>query len=237
MASLLEKNANCTVRLDKLKTKWQQMQWFLGYLFDEWLNPCATKSVRGWMNTVFVKIDSLIEGQITKIKTTLEYSRLKEKDNDGSNPIIAPLCYNISHWVLRIIKDEIKKAPKILADPKNLCGHWIYIPLKLEDVHIFWRSLKINGLLRIGGQHSHEESDLQKQLHDFTVYEAMSSCPKYLTSCYPIKSGSCTVLPFYSSTDQVEDTVAIGYLADSERFILHMKNNFTLPPLYEQWSW
>ncbi|KAI5668678.1 hypothetical protein M9H77_18531 [Catharanthus roseus] len=77
------------------------------------------------LDTVFLKIDSLIEGHITEIKTTLEYSRLKEKDNDNSNPIIAQLCYNVSHLALRIIKDEIKRALKILSDPENLCGHWI----------------------------------------------------------------------------------------------------------------
>ncbi|KAI5681387.1 hypothetical protein M9H77_02614 [Catharanthus roseus] len=114
-------------------------------------------------------------GQITEIKTTLEYSRLKE-----SNPVIAQLYYNVSHLVVKIIKDEKKRAAKILVDLENLCGHWVrtshmlpyscelfkryqmYIPLKLEDVHVFLRSLEINGLSGIGGQQSAQESDLQK---------------------------------------------------------------------------
>ncbi|KAI5683989.1 hypothetical protein M9H77_05217 [Catharanthus roseus] len=93
-------------------------------------------TTQGDLDIVFLKIDSLIEGQITKIKTTLEYSRLKEKDNDKSNPII------------------------ILTYPENLCRHWVrtshmlpcsyellklyqlYIPLKLEDIHIFWSHSK-----------------------------------------------------------------------------------------------
>ncbi|KAI5680611.1 hypothetical protein M9H77_01838 [Catharanthus roseus] len=113
-----------------------------GYLFDEWLNPFAPKFMRVWT----------------------------EKDNDKSNPIIAPLCYNL------------------------------YLQLKLEDVHICWRLLEINELSGIGRQQSHEESDLQKQLLDFTGIlrefstrlpseVPTSSYPKYLTSCYPIKSG------------------------------------------------
>ncbi|KAI5677931.1 hypothetical protein M9H77_08881 [Catharanthus roseus] len=79
----------------------------------------------GDLDTVFLKIDSLIEGQITEIKTTIGYARLKEKDNDKSNPVIAQLCYNVSHLALRIIKDEIKRAPKILVDPEDLCRHWV----------------------------------------------------------------------------------------------------------------
>ncbi|KAI5678796.1 hypothetical protein M9H77_09746 [Catharanthus roseus] len=52
-------------------------------------------------------------GKITEIKTTLEYSRLKERDSDKNNPVIAQLCYNI------------KRVPKILVDPENLCKHWL----------------------------------------------------------------------------------------------------------------
>ncbi|KAI5678927.1 hypothetical protein M9H77_09877 [Catharanthus roseus] len=120
------------------------------------------------------------------------------KDNDKSNPVIAQLCYNVSHLALRIIKEEIKRASNILADPENLCRHWvrtsyilpcscelfkryqIFIPLKLEDFHIFWRSLEINGLSRIGGQQSHDESDLQKQLLNFIgILQEFSTQPPY----------------------------------------------------------
>ncbi|KAI5681833.1 hypothetical protein M9H77_03061 [Catharanthus roseus] len=61
-----------------------------------------------------------------------------EKGNDKNNSVIAHLYYNM------------------------------YTPLKLEDVHIFWRSLKMNGLSGIGGQQSAQETDLQKQQLDFT---------------------------------------------------------------------
>ncbi|KAI5658216.1 hypothetical protein M9H77_27009 [Catharanthus roseus] len=79
----------------------------------------------GDLDTAFLKIDSLIEGQIAEMKTTLEYSRLKEKEKDKSNPIIAQLRYNVSHLALKFIKDEIKRVLKILVDLENLCGQWV----------------------------------------------------------------------------------------------------------------
>lgn len=108
---------------------------------------------------------------------------MKEKDNDNSNPMIAYLYYNVSHLTLKIIKDEIRRVPKILTDPKNLCGHYIRTshklpcsrvtqnipdvhPLKLDDVHNFWTSLEIKGVSGIGGQQSTQESYLQYQLYD-----------------------------------------------------------------------
>ncbi|KAI5677163.1 hypothetical protein M9H77_08113 [Catharanthus roseus] len=74
------------------------------------------------LDTVFLKIDFLIEGQITDITTTLEYSQMKEKDNGKSNLVIAQVCYNIGHLALKIIKDEIMRAPKILVIQK-FCVH------------------------------------------------------------------------------------------------------------------
>ncbi|KAI5662132.1 hypothetical protein M9H77_21455 [Catharanthus roseus] len=89
------------------------------------------------------------------------------KDNDKNNPVIAQLCYNVSHLALKIIKDEIKRAAKMLADLDNLCRYWVrtshmlpcscellkqyqmYIPLKLKDLHIFWRSLEINRVIEM----------------------------------------------------------------------------------------
>ncbi|KAI5649554.1 hypothetical protein M9H77_35559 [Catharanthus roseus] len=47
-----------------------------------WLLTC-----HGDLDTVFLNIDSLIEGQMVDIKTSLEYSRTKEKFNVKSNPI------------------------------------------------------------------------------------------------------------------------------------------------------
>ncbi|KAI5677930.1 hypothetical protein M9H77_08880 [Catharanthus roseus] len=146
----------------------------------------------------------------------------------------------------------------------------MYIPLKLEDVQFFLRSLKINGLSGIGGQQSTQEK-----------------LPKYLIFCYPVKSirsgfgcssdgrdkshwehiqidhtrikkssdlvrGSeegdrdvclgveveAKVGDRAQASDHVGNTIVVGHLADNEHFIaLHMKNNFPLPPIYEQWWW
>ncbi|KAI5647670.1 hypothetical protein M9H77_33675 [Catharanthus roseus] len=92
---------------------WKSRPDFLHYLFNNWLNPFAHKSVRCWtksymhfgvkttnlaeseysvlklwlstchgdLNTVFLNIDSLIEGQIADIKASLEFSKTKEKNN------------------------------------------------------------------------------------------------------------------------------------------------------------
>ncbi|KAI5668118.1 hypothetical protein M9H77_17971 [Catharanthus roseus] len=47
-----------------------------------WLSTC-----HGDLDTVFLDIDSLIEGQIADIKASLEFSRTKEKYNAKSNHI------------------------------------------------------------------------------------------------------------------------------------------------------
>ncbi|KAI5681744.1 hypothetical protein M9H77_02972 [Catharanthus roseus] len=120
MASLLEKNMDCACEI------------FFAFRVGDHESGRERTFVVEWvatrhndLGTIFLKIDYLIDGQTTEIKTTLEYSRLKEKDKDKSNPIIAQMCYNVSHLALRIIKEEIKRASKILVDPENLCGHWV----------------------------------------------------------------------------------------------------------------
>ncbi|KAI5647813.1 hypothetical protein M9H77_33818 [Catharanthus roseus] len=70
-----------------------------------WLSMC-----HGDLDTVFLNIDSLIQGQITEIKYTLEISKLKEKYGAKSNPIVKNLSNKISHLGLKKIMDELKKA-------------------------------------------------------------------------------------------------------------------------------
>ncbi|KAI5666007.1 hypothetical protein M9H77_15860 [Catharanthus roseus] len=48
-----------------------------------WLSTC-----RGNLDTVLLNIDSVIESQIAEIKSSLEISKLKEKFNAKSNPIL-----------------------------------------------------------------------------------------------------------------------------------------------------
>ncbi|KAI5649584.1 hypothetical protein M9H77_35589 [Catharanthus roseus] len=78
-----------------------------------WLLTCHSD----W-DTVFLNIDSLIEGQIADIKSSLEYSRLKKRFNAKSNQILKNINYKISHLALKKIWVVIKRAPEINDDPK-----------------------------------------------------------------------------------------------------------------------
>ncbi|KAI5648968.1 hypothetical protein M9H77_34973 [Catharanthus roseus] len=88
-----------------------------------WLLTC-----HGDLDTAFLNIDSLIEGEIVEIKSLLEYLSLKEKYNAKSNPILKNVSNNISHLALKKIWFEIKRAPEIIDDPKNKCGHYLRTP-------------------------------------------------------------------------------------------------------------
>ncbi|KAI5664065.1 hypothetical protein M9H77_23388 [Catharanthus roseus] len=220
------------------------------------------------LDTVFLKINSLIKRQITEIKSILEYSRLKEKDNDESNPIIAQLCYNVSHQTLKIIKDEIKRAPKILANLENLYGHW---DQDLEQGLVGGRHgrLGVEVEATVGEQtqichlcqdrmcgfsytvcrqiwtEMHEKQDMYwncfggsarfyKILHGcvhwdsfaprdcwMDVHDHLIPAANTLNLCILliVKQDNCTVLPFYSSSDQLRNSVVIGHLVDNEHFI------------------
>ncbi|KAI5678620.1 hypothetical protein M9H77_09570 [Catharanthus roseus] len=85
-----------------------------------WLSTC-----HGDLDTVFLNIDSLIEGQITDIKASLEFSKTKEKNNAKSNHIFYIVSNKISHLVLQKIWSEITRAAGIYDDPKNKCEHYL----------------------------------------------------------------------------------------------------------------
>ncbi|KAI5683223.1 hypothetical protein M9H77_04451 [Catharanthus roseus] len=129
-----------------------------------WFSTC-----HGDLDTVFfnidslLNIDSLIESKIADIKSSLEYSRVKENFNAKSNPILRNISNKISHLALKKIWVEIKRAPEIIDDPKNKCGHYIrtshglpcscefitrlshMLPLQLVDIEAFWKTLEIGG--------------------------------------------------------------------------------------------
>ncbi|KAI5659367.1 hypothetical protein M9H77_28160 [Catharanthus roseus] len=119
----------CHRKLDGLKTKWQQRPDFIHYLFNTWLNPLAHKFCRH----LFLNIDSLIEGQIAKINKPLEISKLKEKYGAKSNLILKNIGNITSHLALKKIWLEIKRAHKIVDDPKNKCG--LKIGVDIPTVH------------------------------------------------------------------------------------------------------
>ncbi|KAI5656515.1 hypothetical protein M9H77_25308 [Catharanthus roseus] len=71
------------------------------------------------LDTVFLNIGSIIEGQIVEIKKSLEYSMLKQKYNTKSNMILKNISNNISHLASKKILLELKRAPEIIDDLKN----------------------------------------------------------------------------------------------------------------------
>ncbi|KAI5654928.1 hypothetical protein M9H77_32115 [Catharanthus roseus] len=79
-----------------------------------WLSTC-----HGDLDTVFLNIDSLIEGQIADIKASLEFSKTKEKHNAKSNHIFYIESNKISHLAFKMIWSEITRAAGIYDDPKN----------------------------------------------------------------------------------------------------------------------
>lgn len=62
------------------------------------------------LDMIFLKIHSLIEGQVVEIKRTLEYSRMKEKYNASSNRVPKEIMGDISHLAMNIIHREIKSV-------------------------------------------------------------------------------------------------------------------------------
>ncbi|KAI5681888.1 hypothetical protein M9H77_03116 [Catharanthus roseus] len=125
-----------------------------------WLLKC-----HGDLGTVFLNIDSLVEGQIADIKRSLEISRVKEKFNAKSNSILRNISNKINHLALKKIWVKIKRAPEIIEDPKNKCGHYMRIlhglpyscelitrfaqmlPLQLKDIDIDFEMHALTNLL------------------------------------------------------------------------------------------
>ncbi|KAI5661695.1 hypothetical protein M9H77_21018 [Catharanthus roseus] len=141
-----------------------------------WLSTC-----HGDLDTAFFNIDSLIQGQITEIKYTLEISRLKEKYGAKSNPIVKNLSNKISHLGLKKIMDELKKARQMVEEPDSNCLHYLrkshslpcvcelvnwcqyLIPIQEEDVDILWRKLEIGS--DIPKEH---HRDMETEIRDLT---------------------------------------------------------------------
>ncbi|KAI5667988.1 hypothetical protein M9H77_17841 [Catharanthus roseus] len=85
-----------------------------------WLSTCHSD-----LDTVFLNIDSLIQGQIAKIKYTLEISKLNEKYGDKSNVMLKNLSNKVSHLALEKIMDELKKAREMVEEPGSNCLHYL----------------------------------------------------------------------------------------------------------------
>ncbi|KAI5667970.1 hypothetical protein M9H77_17823 [Catharanthus roseus] len=142
-----------------------------------WLSTC-----HGDLDTVFLNVDSVIESQIAEIKSLLENSKLKEKFNARSNPILKNISNRICHWALKKIWCEIKRARELVNDAQNKFSHYLRkshglpcvcellsryehcIPLQLEDVSIFWRTLEIG--VHIPSAHAW---DIESEICDLTT--------------------------------------------------------------------
>ncbi|KAI5677226.1 hypothetical protein M9H77_08176 [Catharanthus roseus] len=141
-----------------------------------WLSTC-----HGDLDTVFLNIDSLIEGQIADIKASLEFSRTKEKHNAKSHNIFYIVSNKISHLAFKKIWSEITRAAGIYDDPKNKCGHYLrtshglpcacelitrfdhVLPIQLHDIDVFWQTLEI------GGPHpSARQQDMDSEMRSLT---------------------------------------------------------------------
>ncbi|KAI5667453.1 hypothetical protein M9H77_17306 [Catharanthus roseus] len=98
------------------------------------------------LDKVFLKINSLIERQIAEIKTTLEQSRLKKKDNDKSNPIIAELYYNGIGGQQSAQESDLQYQLHDLAcygDAKNI----LYPTIPLNPEKVRFQMLHLGSLL------------------------------------------------------------------------------------------
>ncbi|KAI5658379.1 hypothetical protein M9H77_27172 [Catharanthus roseus] len=141
-----------------------------------WLSTC-----HGDLDTVFFNIDSLIKGQIADIKTSLEFSKTKERNNAKSNHIFYIVSNKISHLALKKIWSEITRAAGIYDDPKNKHGHYLrtsyslpcacelitrfvhILLIQLSDIEAFWK------ILEIGGRHpSALQQDIDSEIRSLT---------------------------------------------------------------------
>ncbi|KAI5654645.1 hypothetical protein M9H77_31832 [Catharanthus roseus] len=125
-----------------------------------WLSTC-----HGDLDTVFLNIDSLIEGQIADIKASLEFSKTKEMHNAKSNHIFYIVSNKISHLAFKKIWSEITRTVGIYDDPKNKCGHYLrtshglpcacklitqfdhVLLIQLHDINAFWKTLELAVLI------------------------------------------------------------------------------------------
>ncbi|KAI5650003.1 hypothetical protein M9H77_36008 [Catharanthus roseus] len=115
-----------TQSIAKLETQIAQLANAIGRRDEELilstrLRRCSFQTSHEDLDTVFTKIHS----QISAIKNSLEDSLSKEKDKAKSNPVLTDICRKVSHLALKIIKEEILRAAKIMRDLENLWGHWV----------------------------------------------------------------------------------------------------------------
>ncbi|KAI5673053.1 hypothetical protein M9H77_13417 [Catharanthus roseus] len=163
------------------------------------------------LDTVFLNINSLIQGQIAEIKYTLEISKLKEKYGAKSNAILKNLSNNISHLALKKIIDELKKAREMVEKPGSNCLHYLrklhglpcacklvhrcqyLIPIREEDVDIFGRKLEIGS--DIPEEHDRDMDSEMRELKSLIHEVSMGPISKVREVRHLIKDVISPVLP------------------------------------------
>ncbi|KAI5648696.1 hypothetical protein M9H77_34701 [Catharanthus roseus] len=104
-------------------------------VLKQWLS-----TYRGDLDTVFLNIDSVIEGQISEIKKSLEYSGLKEKYNAKSNPILKNISNNIMDLDRGLDQDLVRVLVRDPVREKNVegdgnCGYRVIAYFVYKDEH------------------------------------------------------------------------------------------------------
>ncbi|KAI5680960.1 hypothetical protein M9H77_02187 [Catharanthus roseus] len=189
-----------------------------------WLSTC-----HGDLDTVFLNINSLIEGQIANIKASLEFSMTKEKFNAKSNQIFFIISTGL-----------ISKVREICSLAKGVLGS-----IFLEDPGVtLTSSLEVLGQDPVGEGDRHEL--LGEGAEGATMAENVIGDGNYgyrvVTDFvfgdehqWP-ELGSTTLLPLYSYSDCPGGTLVIGLLIEQQHFIqLQIHDGCPIPLLHLQW--
>ncbi|KAI5682918.1 hypothetical protein M9H77_04146 [Catharanthus roseus] len=193
----------------------------------------------GNLDTIFLKIDTLIEGQITEIKTTLEYSRLKEKDNDKSNLVIAQLLWDCiklprisytlghktdstktdkSHWeYIQIAHARMKASSKSGSRSDSELGSGAFYNFVYPYI-VDWKNVAEVGNygFRVLSYFLYSNENQWPNVHR-QMWNEMHRKRDMYWNFFGDSERFYNILRSY--THQVRDTVVIGHLADSEHFI------------------
>ncbi|KAI5662901.1 hypothetical protein M9H77_22224 [Catharanthus roseus] len=210
-----------------------------------WLSTC-----HGDLDTVFLNIDALIEGQIFEIKTSLEISRLKEKYDAKSNPILKNISNNISHLALKKIWLEINRTRETSDDPQSKCRNYLRkshslpcaceldsryahaLLFQVEDIYIFWGKLEID--VDIPNVH---ERDMDSEMRDITSMLEEISMGLISKSGKKIEKSSRLGSGSGSGFGSGSGPSPRGRGRPPVLVWLHMRDGCPLPPMHVQWQY
>ncbi|XP_050207574.1 uncharacterized protein LOC126656996 [Mercurialis annua] len=156
----------------------------------QWLN-----SSTGALDTVWTKVDCVIQSQLTDIRKTLEGSRQTIGVHRRGYPY-DHVSYKVSHYCLDLVAKELRRMRELSCDVLVRCGcvlrttHQIPcacelkavidagVPISLDNIHSFWKTLVIGD-----GVETSEQADyaaFQSEDHRYfcgVVEEVMSQDP------------------------------------------------------------